>query len=603
MRAGTRRWLTAAVAGGLVALGGATPAQAADGATEDTYATIVDEAGRPTYVEVSAPTVAQEVREAESLPGSAGASFATPATVADTGDPQRFRQWANDALRIDELSPRPSAAGQLVAVLDTGVSATEEDWAAGQVRCDLGADFIGDSHSAASGGTGCVDPHGHGTHVAGTIGAVAGNGVGFEGIASGAQIMPVRVLNAWGSGYDVGIAQGIVWAVDHGATVINLSLGGDRTTTYDAAVAYALDRGVPVVVANGNNRQSGNAPRWPAGVPGVIAVAATDHTGASAGYSNSSGTALIAAPGSSIFSMDALHSNPAFPYAYMSGTSMASPHVAATVALWLAAYPGSTPDAVRSALVATAVDAGAAGFDNEFGHGQLNLYELLRTAPPAPVVAPPAPVEVVPAPVEEVPAPVEEPDAPAPVVTPPALVAPAAPASVRVAVQTEALRVNWATVAGTATAPVEGYRLYRNGVLLVALTGTGFTDRVAGGVAYTYAVEAFGAGGASERVSATGAARWAPSALSLNRTSVAKKGRIVVRATSLRPGSAVVVRETYTYRKTKRTVALAVVRVTSGDDVSVSVLPVQSARTGVLTVQAVDHEGDVVRISRSVRVS
>lgn len=618
MRVGTRRWVAAVVAGGLVALGGASPAHAADGETADTYATIVDEAGRPTYVEVSAPTVAQEVRKAESLPGSAGASFATPATVASSatvaslampatvadsvGDPQRFRQWGNDVLRIDEVTPRPSVAGQLVAVLDTGVSPAEEDWATGQVRCHLGADFTGDNHSVASGGSGCVDPHGHGTHVAGTIGAVAGNGVGFAGIASGVQIMPVRVLNSSGAGLDVWIAQGIVWAVDHGATVVNMSLGGDRTSTYDAAVAYALDRGVPVVVANGNNRQAGNAPRWPASVPGVIAVAATDWTGASAAYSNSSGTALIAAPGSAIFSMDAKHTDPGFPYAYMSGTSMASPHVAATVALWLAGHPGSSAAAVRSALIDTAIDLGPVGLDDEFGYGQLNLYDLLTVAPvvaPAPVQpAPVAPAPVAPAPVA--PAPV----APGPVETtpPPALVAPAVPATVRVAAQTEALRVSWAAVPGTATAPVERYRLYRGGVLRATLAGTGFTDRVAGGVAYTYEVEAFGAGGASGRVSAAGTARWAPAALSLNRTSVAKKGRIVVRATSLRPGSTVVVRETYAYRKTTRTVALATVRVTGGDDVSVQVLPVQSARTGIVTVQAVDHEGDVVRLSRSVRV-
>ena len=608
MRVGTRRWLTAAVAGGLVALGGASPAHAADGETADTYATIVDEAGRPTYVEVSAPTVAQEVRRAESLPGSVGASFATPATVADAGDdPERFRQWGNDVLRIDDVTPRPSAAGQMVAVLDTGVSPAEPDWAAGQVRCDLGADFTGDGYSG--GGDGCVDPHGHGTHVAGTIGAVAGNGAGFAGIASGVQIMPVRVLNSSGAGVDVWIAQGIVWAVDHGATVVNLSLGGDRTSTYDAAVAYALDRGVPVVVANGNNRQSGNTPRWPASVPGVIAVAATDWTGASAPYSNSSGTALVAAPGSAIFSMDARHAVPGFPYTYMSGTSMASPHVAATVALWLAGHPGSPAAAVRSALIETATDLGPAGFDDEFGYGQLNLYGLLTAAPvvvpPAPAEPAPAPVETTPAPVSPVaPAPVETtpaPVAPAPVETP-ALVAPAAPASVRVVVQTEALRVGWAAVAGSATAPVEGYRLYRDGVLRATLDGTGFTDRVDGGVAYTYEVEAFGAGGVSQRVSATGTARWAPAALSLNRTSVAKKGRIVVRATSLRPGSTVVVRETYAYRRTTRTVALATVRVSTGDDVSVSVLPVQSVRTAVLTVQAVDHEGDVVRLSRSVRV-
>ena len=286
MRAGTRRWLTAAMVGGLAAVGAASPAHAAGGETADTYATIVDAAGRPTYVEVTAPTVTEEVRRAQSLPGSVGASIAQPVTVAEVAtagtDPQRFRQWDNDVLHIDDLSPRPSVAGQLVAVIDTGVSATEEDWDAGQVRCDLGSDFVGDGYTTTSGGTGCVDPHGHGTHVAGTIGAVAGNGIGFAGIAGGVQIMPVRALDANGSGADITIAQAIVRAVDRGATVINMSLAGPQSSAYDAAVAYATDRGVPVVVANGNNRQTGNAPQWPASTPGVIAVAATESTGASA---------------------------------------------------------------------------------------------------------------------------------------------------------------------------------------------------------------------------------------------------------------------------------------------------------------------------------
>ncbi|MEV4707063.1 S8 family serine peptidase [Actinoplanes sp. NPDC049316] len=598
MRAGTRRWLTAAVAGGVVVLGAASPAYAADGETADTYATVVDGSGRPTYVEVEAPTVAQEIRKAESLPGSVGAAVETPVRIAGTAadDPLRFLQWDNDALRLDDITPRPAVAGQLVAVIDTGVSPAEEDWAAGQVRCDLGTDVVGDAYAAASGGTGCVDPHGHGTHVAGTIGAVAGNGIGMAGVAGGVQIMPVRALDATGSGGDVDIARGIVWAVDHGATVINMSIGGPRSGAYDAAVAYAVDHRVPVVVANGNNRLDGDAPQWPASVPGVFAVAATESGGGSASYSNSSGTALIAAPGSRILSMDVKHTTPGTPYVYMSGTSMASPHVAAVAALWLAAHPGGTVEQLRGALIATATDLGAAGFDNLYGYGLVNPYELLTPAP-APVVAEPAPVVSEPAPVVSEPAPVVEEPAPAP-----SLVAPAAPGSVRVLAQTEALRVSWDAVAATSTAPVEGYRLYRNGVLRATLAGTSFTDRVDGGVAYTYAVEAYGAGGTSGQVSAVGTARWAPARLSVNRTAVLKKGRIVVRGTSLRPGSTVVVRETYAYRKATRTVVLAVVRVSGGDDVSFTVLPAQGARTGTLSLQAVDHGGRVIRVSRAIRV-
>ncbi|WP_199513999.1 S8 family serine peptidase [Nucisporomicrobium flavum] len=590
MRAGTRRWLTTAVAGGVIVLGAATPAVAADGETADTYATIVDPSGRPTYVEVEAPTAAQEIRRAESLPGSVGAAVETPVTItgAASADPLRSLQWDNDALRLDAITPRPAVAGQLVAVIDTGVSAAEEDWASGQVRCDLGTDVVGDAYTASSGGTGCVDPHGHGTHVAGTVGAVAGNGIGMAGVAGGVQILPVRALDASGSGGDVDIARGLVWAVDHGATVINMSIGGPQSGAYDAAVAYAAGHRVPVVVANGNNRLSGNAPQWPAAAPGVIAVAATEAGGDSAYYSNSSGTALIAAPGSRILSMDARHTTPGTPYVYMSGTSMASPHVAAIAALWLAAHPAGTVEQLRDALIATATDLGTSGFDDLYGYGLVNPYELLTPAP-EPVVEDPEPAPA-PAPVVDEPAPV------------PSLVAPEAPASVQVVAQTEALRVTWTAVAGTDTAPVEGYRVYRNGTLRATLAGTSFTDPVDGGVAYTYAVEAFGAGGTSARVSAVGTARWAAAGLSVNRTSVLKKGRIVVRGTSLRPGSTVVVRETYAYRKSTRTVVLASVRVSAGDNVSFSVLPVQGARTGTLSLQAVDHNGRVLRAGRSIRV-
>ncbi|MEV4642548.1 S8 family serine peptidase [Actinoplanes sp. NPDC049548] len=639
MRVFTRRRLTAVIAGGVIVLGAGSPARAADGTTADTFATVVDAAGRPTFVEVEAATVAQEVRRAESLPGSVGASFATTASVAAVSDDTyRDYLWNNDALHIDDISPRPTVAGQIVAVLDTGVSPAEEDWAPGQVRCDLGTDLVLDGYTTASGGNGCVDPHGHGTHVAGTIGAVAGNAVGMAGIASGVQIMPVRVLNASGSGWDVTIAQGIVWAVDHGATVINMSLSGPQSANYDEAVAYATSNDVPIVVANGNNRQLGNAPVWPASVPGVIAVAATDYEGASGSFSNSSGTALIAAPGVSILSMDATHANADFPYTFKSGTSMASPHVAAAVALWRAAHPQGTPADVRSALTSTAIDAGAPGFDNEFGYGVVNVYRLVTGADwgvippslepevtptptptptetvPAPVETTPAPIETTPAPIETTPAPIVAP--PAPVVTPapvaplpapaPELklspVAPAAPAAVKITALTEALRVSWPAVTGTANAPVSGYRLYRNGTLRATLTGTSFTDRVAGGAGYTYSVAAYGPGGTSPQVSAKGSARWASAGLTLSRTSVVRKMRLVVRGTSLRPGSTLTVRETYAYRKSSRTVVLASVRVSAGDDVSVWVLPVQSARTGTLTVQGVDHDGDVVRVSRSIRV-
>ncbi|WP_306205849.1 S8 family serine peptidase [Actinoplanes sp. RD1] len=349
----------------------ATPAYAADGAAVTTVARVVDQAGRPTFVEVSARTAAEERRLADSLPGSVGHAVETTATVAATpDDPRRPDQWSLDRLRADSL-PAVDLTGQLVAIVDTGVDAAHEDFAAGQVRCDLGRDFV-------SGGNGCTDPEGHGTHVAGIAAAATNNGKGVASLASGLEILPVRVMNAQGAGTSTNIANGIVYAVDHGATVINVSAAGAYSAVYDQAVAYATARDVPVVAAAGNNGGEGNQALWPASSPGTIAVAATEPDGGLAPYSNTSGVADIAAPGSDIPGLDALTGG----YVTRSGTSMAAPLVSASVALYRASHAGATVVQTRQALAATADDAGDPGVDAAYGAGVVDPYALVSDEVP-----------------------------------------------------------------------------------------------------------------------------------------------------------------------------------------------------------------------------
>ncbi len=294
-----------------------------------------------------------------------------PARVSASNDPYRSDLWNLDALNV-ELLPDGThdGSGQIVAVVDTGVRASHPDLL-GRVDCELGADFS--VTSLRSVGEGCTDPYGHGTHVAGIVSAISGNATGVAGV-SAATIMPVRVLDADGNGVASRINAGIIWAVDHGADVINLSLGSDQTTAYDAAIQHALDNDVVVVVAAGNNRGEGNVPQSPATTPGVFSVAATDELGLAAPFSYSGPTNLISAPGDYVLSTTPTG------YEFASGTSMAAPHVAGIVARYRAIHPTADVDAIRTAIETTAIDLQQAGFDDDTGYGLIDMRELLSGA-------------------------------------------------------------------------------------------------------------------------------------------------------------------------------------------------------------------------------
>lgn len=248
-----------------------------------------------------------------------------------------------------ELTRRGVDTNVVVAVVDTGVDAAHPFL---QGRLVPGYDFIGRDAVAD-------DKTGHGTHVAGTIVDCTGG--------TNIKVMPVCALTSYG-GYSTIIAQGIRYAVDHGAKVINLSLGGGHSSYVDRAVAYALARGVTVVAAAGNESRNA-AYSCPAHISQVITVAAVDSSFHRASFSNYGAVIDLAAPGVGINS-----SVPGGGYASMQGTSMAAPHVSAACALLLCARRELLPGTVERQLKAAARDLGNASW---YGAGVLDLTPLL----------------------------------------------------------------------------------------------------------------------------------------------------------------------------------------------------------------------------------
>ncbi len=273
---------------------------------------------------------------------------------------------------FDSLSSEQDGSGMVVAVVDTGV---DLDHPALADRLAPGWDFV-DSDDRPD------DPNGHGTHVAGIV--TGTTSAGEDGLAPGATIMPVRVLDADGYGSLTAIASGIEWAADHGATVINLSFGDsgrlDRLRK-DGPVAAAIrkvsDRAV-VIVAAGNDSQFEQIFR--ASVPALVVVA-VDDAGTPAAFTNVGDPRAIAAPGIEVLSTAPLDASTLFPggtngTAALSGTSMAAPFVTAAAAIVLQA--GATPGEVAELLRATAQPNG----DPRTGAGIVNAWAAADAVSP-----------------------------------------------------------------------------------------------------------------------------------------------------------------------------------------------------------------------------
>ena len=291
----------------------------------------------------------------------------------------------NDTRYGEQYGPNlmgfPAAWGQAgygtssvkVAVLDTGLLRTHQDFTPAS-RFLAGYDYVNDDPTPEDG---C----GHGTHTTGTVAASTNNGVGVAGMSQ-ATILPLKVLELVGGILDVtctgsaaDIAQAIRDAADQGAKVISMSLGGGDSTVEREAVTYASNKGSLIVAAAGNDGAN-NSIDFPAAYPESIAVAAVTNTKARASYSDGGPQLDISAPGSNVLSTYKGANNAT--YSSLSGTSMATPHVAGALALALSCAPtGTTTAQVRNALYATAEDLGTAGRDDSFGYGLARADRLV----------------------------------------------------------------------------------------------------------------------------------------------------------------------------------------------------------------------------------
>lgn len=260
----------------------------------------------------------------------------------------------------------------LIGIVDSGVDITHPDLKAKIVDVYNGADNNQD----------VKDVVGHGTHVAGIAAAMTNNGIGVAGVAPECGILAVKVSSGESSSPSTaGIANGIIWAADHGANVINLSLGSrQESKAISDAVRYAMSKNIVVVAATGND--SGRIMSYPAAVQGVVAVGATDKSDARARYSNYGPWVSVTAPGSDILSTFPLNSNliGQKEYGSISGTSMATPFVTGLVALIRSKYPTMPAVMVKNVLESSTDDKGKPGFDEEFGHGRVNAGRALSRA-------------------------------------------------------------------------------------------------------------------------------------------------------------------------------------------------------------------------------
>ena len=313
------------------------------------------------------------------LPVSAASAYAAGCEAGGipAGDVAIAVPWAQQHLAAQRLAGLADGAGQLVGVVDSGVDARHP-----QLAGAVSAGYDG----LDPGGDGQLDCVGHGTAVASIIAARPVSGVAFQGLAPAARILPIRISEQQTIGGEAtgrattmrGLAQSITYAVDHNATVLNLSL----VTTQDdemvrQAVAYAVEHDVVVVAAVGNAHSQGDPTPYPAAYPGVIGVGAIGQDGSRFAQSQVGTYVDLVAPGD-----DVIAATPGHGHARYSGTSFAAPFVTATAALVRQRHPELTAAQVAARLTATADPPGPGGASqiNEYGAGVVNPYRAV-TAP------------------------------------------------------------------------------------------------------------------------------------------------------------------------------------------------------------------------------
>ena len=293
------------------------------------------------------------------------------------------RDWGHAKLNLQKLhAAGHRGAGVLVSVCDTGVDREHPDLrgAIQEVK-----DFTGSRSGAA-------DVQGHGTHCSGIIASRSDDTTGLVGVAPECRLLHAKVLGDSGSGADIWIAGGIDWSVSRGARVISLSLGSSgRSPTIEAACQRAIQAGVIVVAAAGNDGPRENTVGYPGGGPGMVCVAATAENNTVANFSSRGRGVNIAAPGQSIES-----TLPGGRYGKMSGTSMACPYVSGCAALYVEACDRAKvkpSQAEFTKLMAeTAQDYTPPGRDTSSGYGLIQPEKVLaKVAKPVDPVDPPPP--------------------------------------------------------------------------------------------------------------------------------------------------------------------------------------------------------------------
>jgi subtilisin family serine protease len=291
------------------------------------------------------------------------------ANETKVNDTRFSNQWginsinATKAWKITKGSPKI-----VLAIVDSGVDVTHPEF---KDRIVKGYNSENPLYSPR-------DDMGHGTHVAGIAAAAANNNMGIVGVAPNIKIMPVKVINNYGWGNDFNIAEGIKWAADHGANIINLSLGSYwYSQILDDAVQYAHKKGAVIVTAAGNDY--GEVYNYPAALSNVLTVTASNKKNELAKFSSYSDTTDVSAPGEEIYS-SFWNAKKGSTYAYQSGTSMASPHVAGLAALILSVNPKLKPLEVHQIIETSTKDLGERGWDKKFGYGLIDVEKAVAKA-------------------------------------------------------------------------------------------------------------------------------------------------------------------------------------------------------------------------------
>lgn len=297
--------------------------------------------------------------------------------LGETNDPLIRNQWALRKLGVFKgwRAEKGQSAPVTVAVVDTGVDPSHPDL---QHRLLAGFDFVNYDRDPS-------DDHGHGTHVAGVIAARPNNRIGIAGLSWGARILPLKACDSAGACGNFEVVASIVRAIEEGARVVNLSLGGPARgcpPEFELAATLAEMRGVLLVAGAGNSAQEGNPFLYPAACDGYMGVGATSPDDEWADFSQHGDFVDISAPGVTILStlppllpMEDDPNNSG--YGVADGTSMATPHVAGLAALLLSQHPDWGPGDVQNRIEKTAVDLGRKGRDPYFGAGRIDVVRAL----------------------------------------------------------------------------------------------------------------------------------------------------------------------------------------------------------------------------------